>query len=425
MDITLPNSAIVNTPVDGDAITRHLEYATNPKFSDSKIINLDLVSEKYSIQNLEGDKYYWRVYKDSDNTTILSAGSFRTEGFLRQIRVPANSNFEMPYIRNVRDIGGWQTEGCKRIRYGVLFRGNELNHNDEGTLVSYISQDGINILKSLGVSAELDLRGGDYNESALGQDVAYAAFSADLLFYRLNIYNTITSRVNVFVNAIRQIIAWIKAGKGIYVHCAGGCDRTGFFCAAIEGICGVSENDINMDYELSIRNRNREYYLISNGGSYDGDFKFAMEYIKGLKKLNDVTYTKVRCYKDSKVTINGVVYNRDNTAINNDVKYCKWTDGTNTYYTTDIYPTSSSTLYDSTFTEILDKITATEYDFYYNAGAAVSSYTPVAITDSSIISQLDAMPKPSLKEQFRMLMQIGGNGLTNQEMDELEMYLVS
>jgi len=305
VDITLPNGAVIDTPVDSSAETRTLEYADNPGFSGNKVVGLDLVSTQYTIQDLEGDKfYYWRVYKDSTVTSLLASGSFRTDGHLRQIRIPADSsNFDMTYIPNIRDIGGWQTEGGKRIRYGVLFRGHELNHNNEGTLVSYISQDGIDAFTALGVNAELDLRGGNYNVSAL-PDADYANFAADLLFFRLNIYNTIKSKTIVFVNAIRQVVTWIKAGKGIYAHCQGGCDRTGFLCAAIEGICGVSENDINLDYELSIRNRNREYYTIAGGDDYDGDFKFAMEYIKGLLEYNNHIYVYYRGnYYDAEATV--------------------------------------------------------------------------------------------------------------------------
>ena len=50
----------------------------------------------------------------------------------------------------------------------------------------------------------------------------------------------------------------------VYVHCAGGADRTGTLCFLLETLCGVSVADATIDYELTSfspvgqRTRNRE-----------------------------------------------------------------------------------------------------------------------------------------------------------------------
>lgn len=290
-----PNGYTIDTPVDNSYVSRSLDIADNANFTDASTIALDLVSDTYTIVNLEGHKlYYFRVYYDGSTSNVISSGRFKTEGSVRDLLIPANSsNPEGDYIGNVRDIGGWPTCDGKRLRYGCVFRGYELNHDTDGTITSYISQDGIDELKALGVSAELDLRGG-YSESALGNDVAFASIPVDLFFFRLNIYVNPVSRLVGFKECLQQIITWVSAGKGIYAHCQGGCDRTGFLCALIEGICGVSENDINHDYELSNRDRSREKYTIAGGDDYDGDFKFAIEYIKGLLEYNGNIYVYYR-----------------------------------------------------------------------------------------------------------------------------------
>ena len=355
-----PNAIVLDTPVDDNAVSRSLEFADNPGYSNSRVISLDLVSTQFSLTNLEGGKiYYWRVYKDATVTALLSSGWFKTEGHIRDLLIKANSNFDKTYIENVRELGGWNTCDGKRIRYGCIFRGYELNHKTDGVVTSYISQDGIDELKALGVGAELDLRENDYlEESALGSDVAYAGIGVDLFFYRLNIYNKPVSNLVRFKRCLQQIITWLAAGKGIYIHCQGGCDRTGFLCALIEGICGVSENDINHDYELSGRNRSREYYTIAGGDDYDGDFKFAIEYIKGLLEYNGNIY----------------VYYRGN---------------------------------------------------YYDPTATVTDYTPVPISDASLIAALDALPFGTFKQCWRRLMKIGGVDMTEREFDKLEQLLCS
>lgn len=360
-----PNGITIETPVQPDATSRSLEIADNRVIVDgalmnSKTISLDTTSETYTLYNVLPNKtYYYRIFKDG--TTLIKSGSFKTVGQLRDLKIEATSDYIYSYIANVRDVGGWKTDSGKSIRYGILFRGNQLNGYVNETLTSYISANGINELKNIiGVNAELDFRGENYTESALGSDVDYANVPIDLAFYRINIYNTqvpystLNGEIKPIVLALRQLIQWIKAGKKVYAHCAGGCDRTGVFYACIEGICGVSENDINKDYELSNRNRSREYYLIANGANYDGDFKFAMEYIKGLIEYNNHIY----------------VYYRNN---------------------------------------------------YYDAEAVVSNYTPVPLTDATLIAALDNCEFGSLKQRFHRLMKLGG--MTEQEMQELE-YLV-
>ena len=50
---------------------------------------------------------------------------------------------------------------------------------------------------------------------------------------------------------IRKFITHLSNGGAVVYHCNGGADRTGLMSAIIEGICGVDDNHICMDYELT------------------------------------------------------------------------------------------------------------------------------------------------------------------------------
>ena len=355
----IPNGKVITTTVDYSATSRCLEYADNAEFRNSSIIDLDLTSSSYTLYNLEGNKdYYYRVYKDGEPYYLLNTGKFETIGTIRQLKIDANPAYGKEWLYGVRDLGGWDIGDERKIHYGILFRGPEFNHFAQGEEVVWLAYSGIKELKRLGVSVELDLRSnneiqGD-TSSILGHDVQYVNVPLDQWFYRLNIYYTVRNRANAFANAIRVILSFIKENKGVYIHCAGGCDRTGALCAIIEGLCGVSENDINHDYELSMRDRSREYYSLANGTKYDGDLKFAMEYIKGLRKHNNHIY----------------VYYRGR---------------------------------------------------YYDAEAEVLNFMPRSVSDPALINALNYCSSGSLKDRFRLLMELGG--LSTQEMDELEAFL--
>ena len=276
---------------------------------------------------------------------------------LKQIDSTTIYNKGYGYILNVRDIGGLETNDGRIIRYDKIIRGGTLH---SGNAV-YVSEEGKNELITLGVSAELDLRESDKSRSVLGDNIEYESFAVDQLFYRLNIFIDVRSRITMFSSAIRTLLKWLREGKTVYVHCEGGADRTGAFCTIIEGLCGVTENELCHDYEMTsfwqLRDRSREYYTKANDAKYDGDYKFAMAYIKGLLEYNGKVYVK---------------YNGG----------------------------------------------------YYETDKPVLNYTPQPIDDPELIDNLDNTPPISLKDKFRLLMQIGDNGLTIAEMDELEYLLL-
>lgn len=453
------NCVIIATPIDQEATSRTLEYIDNYKwslpsgssfvgqFDDAKSISLDLSSESYEIRNLIPNKLYlWRVKDNNDK--ILSSGIFRTSGNPRIVQIESQDVSDTDgLIHNTRDIGGWATETNKHIRYGVIYRGYELNHKnlEDNTVTDRISSAGIQTAKGiLGISAELDLRTTEEapGYSALGQDVGYANFQVDLLFFRLNIYFNIVNNLTLFANAIRYVMQWAKEEKGIYVHCTGGCDRTGFLIAAIEGIVGVSENDINKDYEFSERYRDRELYLVGQKrvvrnnvviDAYDGDFKFAIDYIKNLVEYNGQYYVKSVGYNDTLITIDSTQYSRGSIVYGGtddmEILYYSWiseVDNSDVCYTTDRYPDENSDVYtydNVNYTLDSNKVVSAMVNrFWYpaiNTGAVGNSpATPSKITDQALIANLEAANIGSFKERWHRLMNIGG--MTEREMEELE-----
>ena len=308
--------------------------------------------------------YRCELWSD-DGAAMMDCDRFRTVGKTRMLKIPALKQIDSTtiynkgygYILNVRDIGGLETNDGRIIRYDKIIRGGTLH---SGNAV-YVSEEGKNELITLGVSAELDLRESDKSRSVLGDNIEYESFAVDQLFYRLNIFIDVRSRITMFSSAIRTLLKWLREGKTVYVHCEGGADRTGAFCTIIEGLCGVTENELCHDYEMTsfwqLRDRSREYYTKANDAKYDGDYKFAMAYIKGLLEYNGKVYVK---------------YNGG----------------------------------------------------YYETDKPVLNYTPQPIDDPELIDNLDNTPPISLKDKFRLLMQIGDNGLTIAEMDELEYLLL-
>lgn len=165
-----------------------------------------------------------------------AAGTLKPLDALRWIRTRDNS----AEAWNVRDLGGWACDGGT-VKYGLLIRGGKLSAADRAVLVG-----------ELGVQHDLDLRGRegggsgdepDMTESPLGSDVWYTR-TQQYAWYAL-------TPVATWQAYLRCVIDAVTHREPVYFHCTAGADRTGTLACVLEGLLGMSQSDIDKDYELT------------------------------------------------------------------------------------------------------------------------------------------------------------------------------
>ncbi len=212
--------------------------------ADVAVVSSDAASGVCQVYNLIPQRtYYFRM--EAAGTTV-SQGKFHTQGHLRMIYVPS--------ISNVRDLGGWPTYDGRRIRYGRIFRGGELDGTNNKMPPS--NQADIQTMKALGVTAEIDLRWtgreGDYTGMS-----AYDFSEADSTFYFVDGDDYAGSHLDRpetrehYQRSFNMIVNTLRNGGGIYFHCVWGADRTGLFALVLEAILGVTPDAFFKDYELT------------------------------------------------------------------------------------------------------------------------------------------------------------------------------
>ena len=146
--------------------------------------------------------------------------------------------------RNVRDVGGWNG-----LKTGKVYRGSELNAVGKHWLG--ITPMGVAKLRDLGIKSDLDLRaenkkerGECLNVSAIGKDVKL--YSAPVSGY-MELYSK-KGKEN-FAKVLRVFTK--DENYPVYIHCWGGADRTAAVVFLLQGLCGVNEVDLSIEYELT------------------------------------------------------------------------------------------------------------------------------------------------------------------------------
>lgn len=164
-----------------------------------------------------------------------AAGTLKPLDALRWIRTTEGAT-----AWNVRDLGGWACDGGA-VKYGLLFRGGKLSAADRAVLVG-----------ELGIQHDLDLRGREgggsddepeMTESPLGSDVWYTR-AQQYAWYAL-------TPVASWMLYLRCVIDAATHREPVYFHCTAGADRTGTLACVLEGLLGMSQSDIDKDYELT------------------------------------------------------------------------------------------------------------------------------------------------------------------------------
>jgi len=205
----------------------------------------------YDVYNLKiATRYYWTVSAVKNNSTVYTTPvqTFTTIDALPRTLLIGGS------IRNARDIGGWRTTNGKRVKQGLVFRSSALDtwDNDMDRQTLCVSPGGINTMKNLlGIKTEIDLRQGHSKEENFPDGKTTSILGSGVSYYQCPMIAE-----NFFANnsaAVKDVFAIFANANNypITYHCAVGADRTGFVTYLLNGLLGVSKEDLTRDYLLT------------------------------------------------------------------------------------------------------------------------------------------------------------------------------
>lgn len=165
-----------------------------------------------------------------------AAGTLKPLDFLRWIRTRDNS----AEAWNVRDLGGWACDGGT-VKYGLLIRGGRISGADRAVLVG-----------QLGVQHEIDLRGKEGRDPSDGEATTESPLGTDVWFTIADKAASYTlTPVATWQLYLRCVIDAVAHREPVYFHCTAGADRAATLACVLEGLLGMSQSDIDKDYELT------------------------------------------------------------------------------------------------------------------------------------------------------------------------------
>ena len=153
-------------------------------------------------------------------------------------------------VGNFRDFGGRIGSDGRRVRQGLVYRGQGLNDNSvtgETQGRNRLTVEDVKYLTgTLGIRTDLDLRSYgevvDMRESPLGPGVAFINNSSSC-------YKGAFGEDGMKVMAKNFRVFCDRKNYPIYFHCIGGADRTGTLAYVMNGVLGVSRHEAETDWE--------------------------------------------------------------------------------------------------------------------------------------------------------------------------------
>lgn len=224
---------------DGSSVYT-ITFSENADFSNPYIVQTSYMNLK-NLLLVPGKTYYWKVI-GTWNDQLLGGGKIHVKDApVRWINIDG--------VGNVRDMGGWKAEGGKTVKYGMLYRGRQLAHVDNnGSAVTDITEEGLKTFKSLGIKTELDLRYERQKVQAPGTGMNYVFIETNTQYH-----TTLTGDAEKTKANYKKMFELLsnESNYPFYTHCSAGADRTGTFAFIVNGVLGVSYEDLTRDFELT------------------------------------------------------------------------------------------------------------------------------------------------------------------------------
>lgn len=213
----------------------HLVFSKSLDFSEiERDYVIDSISKKtLTVTNLIPGTHYYKIY---DSSTIIKESNVDFVTVDEGLRVINTAD----RIANMRDIASFKST-LGKVKPGMIYRSAKWDN---------IEKDAENILlNELNVKTEIDIRkDSDPNTSKHPiEGINYMRYGLtddynSMLIDNETVANVKTLFKNVLIN---------KNNYPLDYHCTSGADRTGYLSLLIDGVLGLSDEDIYKDYELT------------------------------------------------------------------------------------------------------------------------------------------------------------------------------
>ena len=286
-----------------------IDFSTDRNFGTYKTYTSTSATFTFPGTLFPGTKYYYRV-KDAADKLVVELDGFETDNSFTVRTI------NMDGVSNVRDIGGWTAKDGNKVQYEMIYRGGRLpNITPKGKEVFF---------DELGIKTDLDLRTDGTKQL---DDDRLNYIKSGMNQYTMLVPGYVTpeiegkpgTRYSYDSNTPAALKTTFEAladtnNYPIYYHCNAGADRTGSLTYLVNGLLGVSYEDLVKDFELTTFSLqgNRFRSKISNGhfvteGEYAGIGQCNTDNYVAFGKLHELIstnyaqsngelYSAIECY---------------------------------------------------------------------------------------------------------------------------------
>lgn len=275
-DNSRPEFVVFTWGLDGD-----LSYVTdiclfisqNEDFSESEVYDIFPGQMLLSLTNFLGNKYYWKMVAYCDEDIICESKVFSfniAETLPRWYYIKGSTN--------IRDIGGIKNANGNCLKYGMIYRGSELDRDFAA------HSSGLTFMHDkLHIKTDLDLRKAEeINKNGISPIDDATLINIPVLAYS----DIFTESEKEKYAAIFKLLSDQK-NYPFYIHCIAGADRTGTVIALLLCLLDVEWDDVATEYE---------YTNLSMFGMRSRYQKFFYDFRKALEVYGDTFKSRAENY---------------------------------------------------------------------------------------------------------------------------------
>ena len=243
-----------------------------------------------------GVNYYQLTATFTDSSTDVSPIYY----FFVDTTYPRNLNIDG--MTNCRDLGGRPLEDGGTFKQGMVFRTS--GRNQAGLVISEETRR--ELVDHLGVKNEVYIaeRGSSYAVGLAGTNVQNIYMDYSATDGSSNLSRN-TEPLKKFFNFLADIDNY-----PLFFHCKIGTDRTGLCATMLNGLLGVSENDIYQDYLFSNFGNIQGKRYIGEAAGHDNILRYT-DYIKTFSgaTFKNKVYNLLLAIGVSRATLDAVIAN--------------------------------------------------------------------------------------------------------------------